>query len=234
MSRKKKLQNGILYVVAVPIGNYRDISLRAQDIFREVEGILCEDTRRAGRLLAELEIKTHLVSFHAHNQKQKSVTALEKLRQGESWALVSDSGTPAISDPGSYLVDLCHQEGIAVRPIPGASAAPLLFSASGFLPKATLFLGFLSPKKGKRKKQLQMWHDKNLHLLIYESPYRIMALLEDIVEIFEDPRIFIGREMTKTHEEYLRGSASELLAHFKEITPKGEFALLVELGKRAK
>ncbi len=222
-------RKGTLYIVAVPIGNPEDITIRARQVLTQVTGVLCEDTRRSGRLFHTLGISAHLVSFHAHNQAQKGEIAIEKLQRGEDWALITDSGTPLVSDPGSLLVQRCHEAAIPVLPIPGVSAPVALYSVSGFVPQPVVFLGFLSPKKGRRRKSLEQWADRRVHIILFESPYRIQALLADIQEIFGDMTIFIGREMTKSFESYYRGSVSAFLSGEIQIVEKGEFAVMIEV-----
>jgi 16S rRNA (cytidine1402-2'-O)-methyltransferase len=219
---------GILYVVATPIGNMDDITLRALKVLQAVDRIAAEDTRHSGRLLAHHGIQTPLVSYHEHNERQRTAELLANLMRGESIALVSDAGTPAISDPGYILVHEAVQKGITVSPIPGASALIAGLSAAGLPTEAFIFLGFPPRKSGPRQRELEALREERRTLVWYESPHRILRFLEDVRRVMGDRFAVIGREMTKHYEEFLRGPLAELiplLAARGDI--KGEITLLV-------
>lgn len=218
----------MLYIVATPIGNLRDITLRALEVLKEVDVISCEDTRHTLKLLSHYDIRKHLVSVHARNEKTACNKVLDLLQEGKNVAYVSDAGTPSISDPGSILVNEARQKGVRVIPIPGPSAFATLLSVSGVFDKSILFEGFLSPKPGKRKRRLGDLMSYDSAIVLYESPYRIVKLLKDIAEIDESRNVVIGRELTKLHENVIVGKASELLKMFSSLENiKGEFSLLI-------
>lgn len=222
------MEKGVLYIVGTPIGNLGDITLRALEILRGVDVIACEDARHTLKLLNHYEIKKHLVSLHARNEKQVTGKVLKVLAGGESVAYVSDAGTPSLSDPGSVLVQEAREAGFRVVPIPGVSAFATLLSVAGCFGKTVHFEGFLSPKPGKRKKRLQELMAREEAILLYESPYRMVRLLGDIKDIDEEKRVVVGKEMTKVHESVIVGSASDVLDVFLEMGEvKGEFALLI-------
>ena len=219
---------GILYVVATPIGNMDDITLRTLKVLQNVDRIAAEDTRHTGRLLTHHGIKTPLVSYHEHNERQRTAELLADLIRGESIALVSDAGTPAISDPGYVLVHEAVQNGIAVSPIPGASALVAALSASGLPTDAFTFLGFPPRKSGRRQRALESLKEEDRTLIWYESPHRVLRFLKDVRQIMGDRSAVIGREMTKHFEEFLRGSLSELIRELESRDDiKGEITLLV-------
>lgn len=219
---------GVLYIVATPIGNLKDITLRALEVLKEVDVVSCEDTRHTLKLLSHYEIKKHLVSVHARNEKVACNKVLALLQEGKRVAYVSDAGTPSISDPGSILVNEARQKGIKVVPIPGCSALATLLSVSGVFDKSILFEGFLSPKPGRRKKRLMELMECGSAVVLYESPYRIVKLLKDIAEIDETRSIVVGKELTKVHENVMLGKAGELLEMFSSLESiKGEFSLLI-------
>ena len=219
---------GVLYIVATPIGNLKDITLRALEVLKEVDVISCEVTRHTLKLLSHYEIKKHLVSVHARNEKVSCNKVLALLQEGKSVAYVSDAGTPSISDPGSILVNEARQKGIKIVPIPGCSALATLLSVSGVFDKSILFEGFLSPKPGRRKKRLMELMECGSAVVLYESPYRIVKLLKDIAEIDETRSIVVGKELTKVHENVMLGKAGELLEMFSSLESiKGEFSLLI-------
>ena len=216
------IDRGVLYIVATPIGNLKDITLRALDVLKDVDVIACEDTRHTLKLLNHYDIKKHLVSVHARNEKEASGKILELLSKGESVAYVSDAGTPSISDPGSLLVDKARENGFNVVPIPGVSAFTTLLSVAGVFGKAVLFEGFLSPKQGRRARRLidLMRHD--VAIVIY------VRLLETINEIDSKRRVIVGKELTKAHEDIVLGSAEELVKKFSSLEQvKGEFSVLI-------
>lgn len=221
-------EKGVLYIVATPIGNLSDITLRALEILRSVDVIACEDARHTLKLLNHYEIKKHLISLHARNEKQATHKVLKVLQEGRCVAYVSDAGTPSLSDPGSVLVQEAREAGFAVVPIPGVSAFATLLSVAGPFGKAVHFEGFLSPKPGKRKKRLQELIAREEAILLYESPYRMLRLLTDIKDIDEEKKLVIGKEMTKVHESVVVGTVSSVLDVFLEMGEvKGEFAVLI-------
>ncbi|MBI5787784.1 MAG: 16S rRNA (cytidine(1402)-2'-O)-methyltransferase [Candidatus Schekmanbacteria bacterium] len=218
---------GILYVVATPIGNLEDITLRALRILKEVDLIAAEDTRRTRKLLTAYDLHTPLISYYAHNERHRGAYLIEQLQEGKNIALVSDAGTPGIADPGYYLLKLAWEAGIKVVPIPGASVITALLSVSGLPSERFRFENFLPPKTGQRRKRLEQLKSEDYTLVVFESPYRIIACLEDMAEILGEREIVIGREVTKQFEEFLRGTPSELLSMMKGKNPKGEFALII-------
>jgi 16S rRNA (cytidine1402-2'-O)-methyltransferase len=218
-----------LYLIATPIGNLEDITLRALRILRdEVSLIACEDTRQTQKLLEHYEIRKPLVSYHNHNEAARTPDLLERLSQGESVALVSDAGTPLVSDPGYRLVTAAIDKGFPVVPIPGASAALAALTASGLPVDQFRFIGFLPPKTTQRRKLFEELSADLGTIVAYESPHRILSTLEDLEAVLGSRRIVLARELTKIHEEFLRGTASDL-KKLLENRPaiKGEFTLLI-------
>lgn len=219
---------GILFVVATPIGNLKDISFRALETFKEADFIACEDTRHTLHLLTHYEIAKPLISCRAVNEAAASEKIVKLLDEGKNIAYASDAGTPAISDPGSILVRTAREAGHKIVPIPGASAFGAIMSIAGTYDKTVVFEGFLSPKVGKRKKRLQELFDFGAGFVLYESPYRIVKLLTDIAEIDSSRELIVGRELTKLHEEIIKGQVSEVLQNFeKRSSIKGEFSVFV-------
>ncbi len=219
---------GTLFIVATPIGNLADISFRALETFKNVDYVACEDTRHTRQLLSHYEINRPLISCRSANEKNASEKIVKILERGESVAYASDAGTPSISDPGSILVRTVRDAGFDIVPIPGASAFAAITSIAGTYDKTVVFEGFLSPKSGRRKRRLQELFDFGAAFVLYESPYRIVKLLATIAEIDSERALVVGREMTKLHEEILRGSAEELLQNFEgRPSIKGEFAVFV-------
>lgn len=213
-----------LYVVATPIGNLSDITLRALEVLRSVDVIACEDTRQTIKLLNHFEIKKELISYHAHSGLAKIEKLLELLKEGKEVALVSDAGTPGVSDPGEPLVRAAISAGVEVIPIPGASAAITALSASGLSTDEFVFIGFLPHKKGRQTKLKEIASEKRT-IIIYESPYRIKKILNELLEFAGDRKVAVFRELTKKFEEAYRGKISEVKDKIKE---KGEFVVVVE------
>jgi 16S rRNA (cytidine1402-2'-O)-methyltransferase len=215
-------------VVATPIGNLEDITLRALRILREVDQIACEDTRQTRKLLDRHGISNRLVSYHEHNEPARAEELLRELEAGRNIALVSDAGTPLIADPGYRLVAQARERGVTVSPIPGASAMVSALSASGLPTDSFLFGGFLPAKKTQRRKTLEQMRAYPATLVFYEAPHRILESLEDIAEVLGPRRVTLGRELTKIHEEFLAGEPSELLAALS-LRPalKGEITLMI-------
>ncbi len=215
-----------LYIIGTPIGNLEDITLRAIRILKDVPVIACEDTRHTQNLLAHLEITgKKLIACHAHNEVVSSQGIVNLLEQGLDVAYVSDAGTPGVSDPGSRLVNVVRSAGLNVVPIPGASACVTLLSASGLTGKTFTFEGFLSPKSGKRKTRLQELLDRNEAFIIYESPFRIVKLLDEMCNLCPNRTIVLGRELTKAFEQIISGTPFEVKENLKVV--KGEFALCI-------
>lgn len=222
---------GILYIVATPIGNLEDITLRALRVLKEVDIIAAEDTRRSSKLLAHYGISKPLTSYWGEKEKVKSEEVLRKLRDGLSVALISDAGTPGISDPGSVLIEKAISEGIAVVAVPGPSAVIAAVSLSGLMIKEFTFLGFLPTKKNERRKRLSELSMERRALVFYEAPHRILETLEDIAEIFGDRKSALVKEITKIHEEVLRGSPAEIRDALQDRTVAGEHVIVIE-GKK--
>ena len=221
-------KTGKLYVVATPIGNKDDITLRALRVLGEVDFVAAEDTRHTGRFLAHHKIKSRLISYHEHNEAERTPDLLKKLMDGSSIAVVSNAGTPSVSDPGYRLVKAAIDSGIMVIPIPGVSAAITALSAAGLPIDSFVFMGFPARKKGKRLKQLSGLANENKTIVFYESPRRILNLIEEIIIIMGDRYGVLSREMTKLHEEFLRGNLSEILSNMRRRpNVKGECTLLV-------
>jgi 16S rRNA (cytidine1402-2'-O)-methyltransferase len=218
---------GCLYVVATPIGNLEDISLRALRILKEVDLVACEDTRQTLTLLTHFEIKKRLVSYHEHNEMTRAPEIVIELEQGAKVALVSDAGTPAISDPGHRLVSLCVRHGIRVVPIPGASAFVAALAASGMPIDEFAFVGFLPSRSAERKKALTKLAAEPRIIAIYEAPHRVLEMLEDSLEILGNRPAVVAREVTKLHEEFLRGHLVDLVETMRKKMPRGEFTLLI-------
>ena len=218
----------MLYVVATPIGNLDDITLRALDILRQVDVIACEDTRHTIKLLNRHEISKKLMSCHANAEGAAAARIVALLEEGKSVAYCSDAGTPGFSDPGSVLVRTVRDEGYRVVPIPGASAATALVSVSGMRGRGFLFEGFLSPKRGRRRRRLEELTALSEPFLVYESPFRVIKLMTELADICPERPILIGREMTKVHEEIIEGTCKSVLEELAERgVPRGEFSILV-------
>jgi 16S rRNA (cytidine1402-2'-O)-methyltransferase len=218
----------MLYLVPTPIGNLEDITLRALKILQSVDLILAEDTRTTGILLKHFEIKKPLSSFHIHNEHQKLQSFISQLKEGQNFALVSDAGTPAVSDPGFLLVREALKEGIEIQCLPGPTAFVPALVISGFSTDRFLFEGFLPQKKGRQTK-LREVIEANCTVIIYESPFRIIKLLEELKTLGLDERkVSVSREISKFYEETIRGTVNEVLQHFQIKAPKGEFVVCLE------
>jgi 16S rRNA (cytidine1402-2'-O)-methyltransferase len=232
-SQVKPLVPG-LYLVATPIGNLRDITLRALDVLRRVDRIACEDTRQTQRLLNHFQIAKPTVSYHQHNERERAVELVEALKAGERIALVSDAGTPAVSDPGTWLVSEAIAAGVAVIPIPGANAAMSALVASGLSTDAFEFFGFLPEKAGARRTCLEKLaaepRDRVTTLIFYEAPHRILETLADVEAAWgSNTRAVVARELTKIHEEFVRGTVGEVRRELEgRDRVRGEFTLLIE------
>ena len=221
--------SGTLYLVATPIGNMQDITLRALRVLREVDLVACEDTRHTAHLLAHHGITTPRQSFHEHNEASRTARMLDLLREGRNIALVSDAGTPLISDPGRRLVAACRDEGIAVVPVPGPSAVVTALAGSGLPTDSFLFAGFLPHKRAARKRALECLARHPETLVFYEAPHRAVESLQDMSEVLGDRQACLGRELTKMHEEWLRGSLSTISAELaSRDRVLGEITVVVE------
>ncbi len=216
----------MLYIVATPIGNLEDITLRALRVLKEVDYIAAEDTRHSGILLKKHEIETPTISFHGYSDERKLNQLLDLLKDGKDIALISDAGTPGISDPGYKLITAAREQGTEVVPIPGPSAFLTALQASGLPTHQFLYLGFLPLKKG-RQKLLDSLKDEKRTIVFYESPHRLIKTLGQLDEKFGDRPIAIARELTKIHEEYFHGTAKEALEYFDGSKPKGEFVIMM-------
>jgi 16S rRNA (cytidine1402-2'-O)-methyltransferase len=221
---------GILYVVATPIGNLEDITLRALRILKEVDLIAAEDTRHTKQLLNHFDIHTPLISYYREKEAERSEELVQKLLAGETIALVSDAGTPGISDPGAVLVKKAREAGVIIVPLPGPSALTAALSAAGLVDGTFLFLGFPPAKKGQRQKLLSTFVEAPWALVFYESPHRIDALLADVLAVLGDRQAFWARELSKLYEDLQAGSISELLALATGKKNRGEFVLIIQPG----
>ena len=217
---------GKLYIVATPIGNLEDISLRALRILKEVDLIAAEDTRQTLKLLNHFEINKPLISYHRHNEEIKSEILIEKLENGENIALVSDAGTPGICDPGEEIIKKAIDNNIEVIPIPGACAMINALIASGISTKEFTFLGFLPLNKKLRKQKLDEIENSQKTIIIYEAPHKMESTLKDLKEILNKRKIVLARELTKIHEEFYRGGIEEVLE--KVQNPKGEYIIIIQ------
>jgi 16S rRNA (cytidine1402-2'-O)-methyltransferase len=227
---QREIGSGCLYLVATPIGNLEDITVRAIRILKEADLIACEDTRQTQKLLHHYGIRKEMVSYHEHNELTRSPELVIELEQGAQIALVSDAGTPGISDPGHRLVTLCLRHHIPVVPIPGPSALVAALAASGLPTEEFLFVGFLPARAGARRKALDALKTESRTLIFYEAPHRIVETLADALEILGARPAVIAREVTKIHEEFLRGPLAELLASARKRAPRGEITLLIGPG----
>lgn len=229
------IEKGALYIVATPIGNLSDISQRALDVLSQVDWIAAEDTRHSQKLLQHFAINKPLISLHEHNEAARALMLIDKLKQGESGALISDAGTPLISDPGYVLVKALRAEGLQARPIPGASAMIAALSVAGLPTDRFSFEGFLPAKANKREAALKALLSQTQTLVFYESPHRLMECLLSLKTVFgESRRITVAREMTKQYEQFVSGTLAEAVAFFEAFPDKvrGEFVLVVEGAKQ--
>lgn len=222
-----------LYVVATPIGNLDDITIRALDTLKAADVIVCEDTRHSRRLLDHYGIRKPLMSSHSHNERHSAGEVVRHLEDGRAVAYITDAGTPGISDPGRTLVRAVRDAGFAVVPIPGPSALSALLSVAGLPGKAVLFEGFLSPKTGRRRSRLTELLEREEMFVLYESPHRLLKLLGALTDLDAERPVLLGRELTKIHEEFLEGSAKDMLEEMERRSAvKGECVLLVGISKK--
>ena len=218
---------GCLYLVATPIGNLEDITLRALKILQEVDVIAAEDTRHTRKLLSHYDIHTPLTSYHQHNERSKGEDLVVRMREGLKVALVSDAGMPGISDPGYEIVVLAGAQGLPIIPIPGATASLSALAVSGLPTDRFVFEGFL-PRKSKAKNEiLAQLQTETRTIIFYEAPHRLVATLQELLQALGDRKIVLAREITKKHEEFLRGTISSMLAYYEDVKPKGEYTLVV-------
>jgi len=228
MKRKEQPAPGTLYVVSTPIGNLEDITLRAVKTLKSVHLVAAEDTRRTVKLLNHFQISTSITSYHDHNKEAKAPMLARTLESGKDVALVSDAGTPGIADPGFYLVRMAIERGLPVVPIPGPSAPIASLSVSGLPTDRFAFEGFLPAKKGKRLARLRALRDEERTVIIYESPHRVRRLLEEVLAVMGNRQAVLARELTKMHEEFLRGSVEEIIQRVDEkASVRGEMTLLI-------
>jgi 16S rRNA (cytidine1402-2'-O)-methyltransferase len=217
----------MLYVVATPIGNLDDITLRALEVLKAVDVIAAEDTRHSGNLLRHFDIRKPLVSYHEHNEAMRSQELVERLAAGENVALITDAGMPALSDPGTRLIRKCIEGGLPYTIVPGPSAILTALVGSGLAADAFCFRGFLPVKSGQRERELRAAAERKETTIFFESPYRILKTLAVCAELMPDRQLCVARELTKKFEEFRRGTAAELLAHYEAHPAKGEITLVV-------
>lgn len=227
VSKNTNETGGSLYVVSTPIGNLGDITYRAVEVLKAVQLVAAEDTRRASILFRKYNISTPCLSYYEHNARKRVPELIRKLKDGSDVALISEAGTPGISDPGFLLIRECVREGVRIIPVPGASAALAALVISGLPTDSFVFEGFLPPKKGRRKK-LEALIDEKRTIIFYESPHRIKRTLFDLSEVFGDREAVIAREITKIHEEALYTTLFNASEHFDKIKPKGEFVIVLK------
>ena len=231
---KNKIEKGTLYLVATPIGNLADLSERAAKVLSEVDFIAAEDTRNSMRLLTHLGISKPMISYFEHNKRERGEQIAERIAAGEACALITDAGTPAISDPGEDIVALCAKRGIPVCSVPGACAAIVALTVSGLPTGRFCFEGFLSTNKAERKKHLTSLRGETRTMIFHEAPHKLKTTLDDLAKAFgEDRPIALCRELTKKNEEILRLSLGEAIAHYQENEPRGEYVLILGGTKEA-
>ncbi len=225
---------GILYIVPTPVGNMEDMTMRAIRILKEADLVLAEDTRTSSKLLKHFDIQNHLLSHHKYNEHGTSLSIVERLKAGQNVALISDAGTPGISDPGFLLAREAIKHGVTVQTLPGATACIPAIVSSGLPCDRFCFEGFLPQKKG-RKTHLESLKDEDRTMVFYESPYRLLKTLEQFAEIFgTDRQVSVAREISKLYEESIRGTIEDVIRHFKENTPRGEIVVVVAGNNKSK
>lgn len=225
---------GKLYLVPTPVGNLQDITLRALEVLKEVDLVACEDTRRSGQLLAHFGLKKQKISYFEHNEMKRVPRIVAMLKDGSSVAIISDGGSPGLSDPAYRLVCAAVEENIPVEALPGPTALIPALTASGLPTDRFFFEGFLPVKPGKRRKRLEQLREYPHTLVIYESVHRIRKTLADMAVIFGDRQVCLGREISKMHEEFIRGGAAEVSEHFEDIKPRGEFVIVIAGNREVK
>jgi 16S rRNA (cytidine1402-2'-O)-methyltransferase len=227
---ESSIEKKVLYVVATPIGNLKDVTYRAIEVLSQVDHIAAEDTRHSARLFKQYQIRTPCSALHEHNERQVAHSIIEKIKQGETWAVISDAGTPVVSDPGYFLIKEARDQGVKVIPIPGPNAAIAALSASGMPSDRFTFEGFLHAKASPRQKHLQSLVGESRTMVFYESPHRLLASLQDMVEILGgERRAVFARELTKTYETICQGSLAQILQTVKDDVQqqKGEMVIIV-------
>jgi len=232
MNQRDDEKKGILYMVATPIGNLEDITVRALRVLKEVDLIAAEDTRHSRILLSAYGIRTPLVSLHEHNERERSALIVSKIESGISVAYVSDAGTPCVSDPGYHLAAAALENGIRVVPVPGPSAVIAALSVCGFPADQFLFYGFLPPKSNRRRRFLESIKDEEQTLIFYESPARIADAMQEIHEVLGDRQVVVARELTKMFEEIRRGRVSVIAAEISGSKARGEFTIIIRGASR--
>lgn len=229
---KNAVVGGTLYLVATPIGNLSDLSERAVKILREVDFVAAEDTRNSGKLLTCLGLSRPMVSYHEHNKRESGARIVARLQAGESCALISDAGTPAISDPGEDLVALCAEAGVSVTAVPGCCAAVTALALSGLSTARFIFEGFLPVERARRRERLALLTGQSATMIVYEAPHKLRTTLDDLAEALgAERRVALCRELTKRNEEIFRTTLGEAVAHYRENDPRGEYVLVIEGGK---
>jgi 16S rRNA (cytidine1402-2'-O)-methyltransferase len=231
-TEEKSVEPGVLYLVSTPIGNLEDITLRALKVLRDVDLLAAEDTRHTGILLKHYHLNKSIISYHDFNKDRKAPFLIEQLKAHRSVAVISDAGTPGISDPGYHLVQLAIKENIKVVPIPGASAFLSALVVSGLPTDKFVFEGFLSPKPGKRRKRLKELQEERRTVIFYESPHRFVQMLDDVTEILGQRKMVIARELTKKFEEIIRGTPEEIKRIIEKRSIKGELVILIRGRKK--
>lgn len=232
---KNKILGGVLYIVATPIGNLADISERALKVLRDVDFVAAEDTRNSLRLITHFEISKPMVSYHEHNKREKGAEIVNRLLGGESCALVTDAGTPAISDPGEDLVRLCAESGVTVTSVPGACALITALTLSALPTARFVFEGFLPVTKKERKERLACLEGEERTVILHEAPHKLKSTLDDLAKLWgEDRKITLCRELTKLNEEICRTTLGGAIALYSEKEPRGEYVLVVEGGRALK
>ncbi len=222
-----------LYIVGTPIGNLGDISARAIETLQEADLIMAEDTRHTRRLTERYEIKTHLQSCHKFNEIERAEQIIDRIQQGQVVAMVTDSGMPGISDPGSRVTALCRKAGVAITSVPGPAAVTTAVALSGYGENGFIFAGFLPHKSGGRKRDLEKWKEADLPVVLYESPYRLLKLMGEISEYLGAERtVFVGRELTKKFEECTEGTPEQIIQAYENRTVKGECVVIIQPQNR--
>ncbi|MBO4356190.1 MAG: 16S rRNA (cytidine(1402)-2'-O)-methyltransferase [Clostridia bacterium] len=224
---KNKIVGGVLYVVATPIGNLDDITLRALKTLSEVDYIAAEDTRNSRKLLSHYDINTPMISYHEHNKYDRGDQIIKRLREGKSYALITDAGMPGISDPGQELVRMCLDEEIPVTVVPGASAGISALVISGLPTDKFVFEGFLDGNHNAHIKRLEQLKDEKRTLIFYEAPHRLRTTLSEMESVFGDREISVCRELTKKNEEVIRSTLMDINAYYEEVEPRGEYVLII-------
>ena len=226
--QKNAVLGGVLYLVGTPIGNLSDISERALKVLSEVDFIAAEDTRNSGKLLSYFDIKKPMVSYFEHNKRERGEMIVSRIEAGESCALITDAGMPAISDPGEDIVRICAERGVPVSVVPGPCAAVSALAMSGLFTGKFVFEGFLSTANNERREALESLQNERRTIIFYEAPHKLRGTLADLMKAFGDRKISLCRELTKLNEEVLRMTLSEAIAYYEENQPRGDYVLVLE------